>query len=63
MDPRDPRQQANLGKISDHPEKPGQNAIIRSQARKNNWLVVLTCFNHLEKYERISHILWKIKNV
>ena len=31
------------------------------------WLVVLTCFNHLEKYESqcegLSHILWKIKNV
>jgi hypothetical protein len=31
------------------------------------WMVVLTCFNHLEKYESqwegLSHILWKITTV
>ena len=31
------------------------------------WLVVLTCFNHLEKYESMGRIIpymkWKIKNV
>ena len=40
-----------------------QKQILTYLTHRKRWLVVLTILKNISKWEGLSHILWKIKNV
>ena len=60
------RKQPKRGGSRQSADNQGNSLPFRTIQKYRSWLVVLTCFNHLEKYESqwegLSHILWNITN-